>query len=382
MSNNMPGKVLEYKLPIIFSNEQLCLFNTLDYGYKFVYNETLNLIEKDLKNFQYDLNLERFYSLISTYKDTPLFGYLKYIDIAILKSAIHEAIQDRLDNKAQVKIYTANPSVTIYSNIYDCKIDPLYIEFPSLGKVYINASGLQNNIYLNQPTKSITIYYTSTFGYIASICKINNVEVFSINPLPYLKDVGIYVGTDPFLITLSTSKQFKFSSKHIPTIQQLQRFLNEYNKDKDVELYKRTLQSIKEKIFQDRNEWYKSIISDLVSKYDVIYVMEPKHSNALNNITTSDHPIYVSTWDNFIVSLQHRMRYRNKCFLLLPNNDQIIFKCSQCQHINHHITNVIWTCNVCNTTHDLNINVAKNIYMMGKSLVNYENSTPHLRPHI
>ena len=102
------------------------------------------------------------------------------------------------------------------------------------------------------------------------------------------------------------------------------------------------------------------------------------HDNQVDSVCTEDLSIknmqtdnYKATnnriadyaWGKFVNMLQYKSDWYGKNFRKIGRFDPSSKMCSQCGHVNHNLKrdDYEWSCPICNTNHDRDVNAAKNI---------------------
>lgn len=225
---------------------------------------------------------------------------------------------------------------------------------------------------INGQIKSCTISKTPSGKYFVSIlCR------EYINELPKTnREVGIDLGIKDFIITSDnqkfdnpklTKKYEKILSKNQKHLSRKTKGSNRYNKQR-IKVAK-----IHEKITNSRNDHHHKLSKLLVDTYDLICIEDLSVKNMYKTKTLSKS-IQDCSWNIFTYMLNYKCDYYGKTLVKIDRFFPSSKTCSNCNHINHDLTlkNRSWVCKHCNTTHDRDINAAKNIYRQGLSITNME----------
>lgn len=221
--------------------------------------------------------------------------------------------------------------------------------------------------------KTITISKEPTGKYYASVLVDNgkntpNKKVISDETL-----VGIDLGLKEFLITSDNTKieNPKFYKKSLKRLKCLQRRLSRKksgsNKKRKAK-YKVALQH--EKVRFQRQDFLHKLSSAIVKQYDSICVEDLAVKNMVRNRKLSQSINDVG-WGEFLRQLKYKCDWHGKNFLEVPRFYASSKTCSICNAVNETLalSDREWYCANCGTTHDRDVNAAKNIkqYFLTKS---------------
>jgi len=183
------------------------------------------------------------------------------------------------------------------------------------------------------------------------------------------KEVGIDLGIKDFVITSDGHKykNNRFTQTHTKKLEENQRHLSKkikgsskYNKQKlkVAKLYK--------KITNSRLDNLHKVSTELVKKYDVIYLEDLNIKSMIKNHKLAKH-IADASWGKFITLLEYKASWNDKQIVKIDRFFPSSKQCNNCGFINQNLKLDCreWTCPSCNTDLDRDLNASKNILKEG-----------------
>ena len=183
------------------------------------------------------------------------------------------------------------------------------------------------------------------------------------------KEVGIDLGIKDFVITSDgyKYKNNRFTKTYAKKLEENQRHLSKkikgsskYNKQKlkVAKLYK--------KITNSRLDNLHKVSTELVKKYDVIYLEDLNIKSMIKNHKLAKH-ISDASWGKFITLLEYKASWNDKQIVKIDRFFPSSKQCNKCGFINGSLDLSIreWTCPCCNTDLDRDLNASKNILKEG-----------------
>jgi len=183
------------------------------------------------------------------------------------------------------------------------------------------------------------------------------------------KSVGIDLGIKDFVIT---SDEFKYkNNRYTKTYdkklkehqQHLSRKIkgsNRYNKQK------LKVAKLHKKITNSRLDNLHKVSTELIKKYDIIFLEDLNIKGMIKNHKLSKHIADVS-WGKFITLLEYKAEWNDKQIVRIDRFFPSSKTCNCCGYINQNLDLSIreWTCPSCKSKLDRDLNASKNILKEG-----------------
>ena len=223
--------------------------------------------------------------------------------------------------------------------------------------------------------KSATISrHSSGKYYVSLLCK------EEVNELPKMKSaIGIDLGITDFA-TLSDGQKIdnnKFTSKMEKKLKREQRKLSRRGllaKKKGINLFeaknyqkqKRKVARLHEKVMNQRTDFLNKLSTEIINNHDIICIEDLNTKGMLRNHKLAKSISDVS-WSSFVTKLQYKADWYGRKIIKVDKwfpSSQI---CSNCGHKDGKKSLDIreWTCPICHTQHDRDINASINILTEG-----------------
>jgi putative transposase len=206
------------------------------------------------------------------------------------------------------------------------------------------------------------------------------------------KEVGIDLGLKDFVITSDgfKYKNNRYTKKYSRKLRKSQQHLS--RKTKDSARYnkqKLKVAKIHKKITNSRIDKLHKVSTDLITKYDVIYLEDlntkgmmhrckPKQDadgNYLPNGQSAksglNKSIADASWGKFVDFLTYKAQWNDKTIVKIDRFFPSSKTCNHCGYINQNLTlnTREWTCPSCNTVLDRDLNASKNILKEGIKII-------------
>lgn len=195
--------------------------------------------------------------------------------------------------------------------------------------------------------------------------------------------VGIDLGIKDFAILSDGTKYGnpKFLEKDIWRLKNLQRIFSKTKKDsKRHERLRLKIVRLHRKIRNKLENFFHDLTHLLINQYDTICLEDLNVKGMMKNHNLA-RSIQSASWSEFVRQLSYKSEWYGKNLIFIGRFEPSTKICSMCGYMNREITlnDREWTCPMCGTHHDRDINAAINIKNFGlhpQSLVAIENKNP------
>ncbi|CAI3262281.1 IS200/IS605 family element transposase accessory protein TnpB [Enterococcus cecorum] len=367
-----------YKFRIYPTEEQEIFFAKTFGCVRKVYNLMLNDRKKAYEEVKNDPSKKMIFPTPAKYKEE--FPFLKEVDsLALANAQLHldKAYKNFFRDKSvgfprfkskknPVQSYTTNNQ-----NGTVALIDSKFIKVPKLKslvriKLHRQPKGM---------IKSATISrHSSGKYYISLLCKEEISELPKTNSA-----IGIDLGITDFAILSDGQKidNHKFTSKMEKKLKREQRKLSRralLAKQKGINLFeaknyqkqKRKVARLHEKVMNQRTDFLNKLSTEIIKNHDIICIEDLNVKGMLRNHKLARSISDVS-WSSFVAKLQYKADWYGREIIKVDQwfpSSQI---CSECGHKDGKKSLDIreWTCPICHTHHDRDINASINILTEG-----------------
>ena len=375
---NFVERLKAYKFRIYPTEEQEIFFAKTFGCVRKVYNLMLNDRKKAYEEVKNDPSKKMTFPTPAKYKKE--FPFLKEVDSLALANAqlnLDKAYKNFFRDKSvgfprfkskknPVQSYTTNNQ-----NGTVALIDNKFIKVPKLKsliriKLHRQPKGM---------IKSATISrHASGKYYISLLCKEEISELPKTNSA-----IGIDLGITDFAILSDGQKidNNKFTSKMEKKLKREQRKLSRrallaknkgipLSEAKNYQKQKRKVARLHEKVMNQRTDFLNKLSTEIIKNHDIICIEDLNVKGMLRNHKLARSISDVS-WSSFVAKLQYKADWYGREIIKVDTwfpSSQI---CSECGHKDGKKSLDIreWTCPICHTHHDRDINASINILIEG-----------------
>ena len=375
---NFVERLKAYKFRIYPTEEQEIFFAKTFGCVRKVYNLMLNDRKKAYEEVNNDPSKKMTFPTPAKYKKE--FPFLKEVDsLALANAQLHldKAYKNFFRDKSvgfprfkskknPVQSYTTNNQ-----NGTVALIDSKFIKVPKLKslvriKLHRQPKGM---------IKSATISrHSSGKYYISLLCKEEISELPKTNSA-----IGIDLGITDFAILSDGQKidNNKFTSKMEKKLKREQRKLSRrallakkkgipLSEAKNYQKQKRKVARLYEKVMNQRTDFLNKLSTEIIKNHDIICIEDLNVKGMLRNHKLARSISDVS-WSSFVAKLQYKADWYGREIIKVDQwfpSSQI---CSECGHKDGKKSLDIreWTCPICHTHHDRDINASINILNEG-----------------
>ena len=371
-------RLKSYKFRIYPTEEQEIFFAKTFGCVRKVYNLMLNDRKKAYEEVKNDTSKKMTFPTPAKYKKE--FPFLKEVDsLALANAQLHldKAYKNFFRDKSvgfprfkskknPVQSYTTNNQ-----NGTVALIDSKFIKVPKLKslvriKLHRQPKGM---------IKSATVSrHSSGKYYISLLCKEEISELPKTNSA-----IGIDLGITDFAILSDGQKidNHKFTSKMEKKLKREQRKLSRrallakkkgipLSEAKNYQKQKRKVARLHEKVMNQRTDFLNKLSTEIIKNHDIICIEDLNVKGMLRNHKLARSISDVS-WSSFVAKLQYKADWYGREIIKVDTwfpSSQI---CSECGHKDGKKSLDIreWTCPICHTHHDRDINASINILTEG-----------------
>ena len=375
---NFVERLKAYKFRIYPTEEQEIFFAKTFGCVRKVYNLMLNDRKKAYEEVKNDPSKKMTFPTPAKYKKE--FPFLKEVDsLALANAQLHldKAYKNFFRDKSvgfprfkskknPVQSYTTNNQ-----NGTVALIDNKFIKVPKLKSLI--------RIKLHRQPKgriksAIVSRHASGKYYISLLCK------EEINELPKTNSaIGIDLGITDFAILSDGQKidNNRFTSKMEKKLKREQRKLSKrallaknkgipLSEAKNYQKQKRKVARLHEKVMNQRTDFLNKLSTEIIKNHDIICIEDLNVKGMLRNHKLARSISDVS-WSSFVAKLQYKADWYGREIIKVDTwfpSSQI---CSECGHKDGKKSLDIreWTCPICHTHHDRDINASINILTEG-----------------
>lgn len=357
------------------TKEQTHLLGQFFGAKRWIYNHFLSkqkeLYAKEKKHLShFDMNYA-----ITRLKGQEDTGWLRQVDAILLQNATEDlatAYKNFFDSikgkrkgkKSELPRFKKRSNLQSYRT-RNVKVSETGIKLPKFKQEI--AVVWHRNIPDMSTVKSATISKTPSGKYFISVLIETDIELKSMAS----REVGIDLGIKDLIITSDGVKFVNPNIQLAKTKQLLKKCQNQLAKkkkgSKNYEHVRLRVAKLHEKIVNFKRNYYHNISAYLISNYDSIYMEDLNVSGMLKNRKLS-RAIHESSWSILQSMIEYKCNWYGKTFHKISRWTPTSKTCSCCGHKMADMSLGIreWTCPICDTSHDRDINAAMNIRHKGQ----------------
>ena len=357
-----------FKYKLLPNKEQIILLNKHFGSVRFIYNYYLNERKREYETNKQTLNFYDNCLDLTKLKKKDEFNFLKEINsqslqhsLKHLEGAYNGFFKGRtkfpkFKSKHDRNSFHVSQSLLIKNNLLN------------IPKFKEGIEMIQDRKFIGE-IRQCTISKTPTNEYFVSIL----VETIHKKLEKTGLSVGIDLGIKDFVIT---SDGFKYKNNRYTKQYEKELKVNQQHLSRKIKgsnrYYKQRLKVTKiyKKITNSRKDNLHKVSTDLIKKYDTIFLEDLNIKGMIKNHKLSKH-IQDCSWGMFITFLEYKAIWNDKKIIKINRFFPSSKTCNKCGYINQNLKLDIreWTCPSCKTKHDRDFNASKNILNEGFKII-------------
>ena len=357
-----------YKYKIKPNEEQIVLLNKHFGAIRFAYNHFLNERRVEYETNKQTLNYNDNSAALTKLKKQEEFKWLKEINSQSLQHSL-KGLDDAYNSffkkrtgfpKFKSKHTKNSFKVPQFVKVIDSKL--IIPKFKDPIKI------IQDRKFKGK-IRQCTLSKTPTNEFFVSILVETDHKKFEKTG----KSVGIDLGIKDFVITSDgyKYKNNRYTKTYAKRLKEHQKYLSKkvkgssnYNKQK------LKVATIHKKITNSRMDNLHKVSTELVKKYDTIFLEDLNIKGMIKNHKLSKH-ISDASWSKFISMLEYKALWNDKEIIKIDRFFPSSKQCNCCGWINASLDLSMreWTCPSCKTNLDRDLNASKNILKEGIKII-------------
>lgn len=361
------------KLRIYPNNQQDVVLLEKHFGCRrFVYNYFLNLFNEHYHQGKKKLSYVDASKILVDLKKESETEWLKEVNSQTLQASIKDldGAYDRFFRKItefpQFKSKRKSRASFKVPQHFDIDWENNSINIPKFKKPFKFSGKYKGELI---KVNSVTISRTPSGKYYASVQ-----GEFDIQPKPQVEDcIGVDLGIKDLVIT-SNGNIFpnkRFLKSKLKKLKYIQRQHSKKSKGSSTrERWRKRLAIQYEKITNQRLDYLHQITSQLINENQVICIENLNVKGMVKNHKLAQAISDVS-WGTLVQVLKYKCEWNSRELVVIDRFYPSSKTCSSCSHLMVKMPLNVreWTCPSCGTSHDRDINAAKNILIQGLNIL-------------
>ena len=335
---------------------------------RFVYNYFLNQRKEQYKNTKKSDNYYAQCKVLVLLKKNPAYLWLNEVNSQTLQHALRNldtAYQNFFKKRNKFPKFHSKKHGGSFAVPQHFKVEGSKLFIPK----FKEGIKLVENRKLEGTLRNATVSVSPSGKYYVSIMsKVEYVPLKKTN-----SKVGIDLGLKDLVITSDGIKYSsnKFINKYSGRLSTAQKHLSRKKKDSGTWNRQRIkVARVQEKISDCRKDKLNKISTDLIRKYDIIFCekLNVKGMERNHHLAKS---INDASWSMLITMLQYKAEWNDKKVIKVNRFYPSSKTCHHCGYVNQSLTlaDRQWTCPVCGTVLDRDVNAARNILDEGLKIL-------------
>lgn len=353
-----------YKYKIKPSEEQVVLLNKHFGSIRFVYNHFLNERKREYDTRKQSLTYNDNAKSLTQLKMQEEYSWLKEINSQSLQASLKNldgAYNGFFKKRAQFPKFKSKHGRNSFCVPQSVKLEDNNLIIPKFKepiRVIIHRR-------FKGEIRQCTLSKTPTGEYFVSILVNTEHEKFKKTG----RQVGIDLGLKDFAITSDGTryKNNRYTKKYAKKLKKEQQHLSRKQKDSNrYNKQKLKVARLHKKITNSRNDNLHKVSTELIKKYDIIFIEDLNTKGMMKNHKLAKH-IADASWSKFVDMLSYKANWHDKRIVKINRFYPSSKACNKCGYINQALSlgDRTWGCPKCRENHDRDLNAAINILLEG-----------------